>query len=269
MPISELLDYFNREQVRQYGERLALRDALRMRHGRVVADYAGLRLGTLFQPMLPVAPEQPCGHEALLSVTGRGGRLTPSSLFMLASTAEEIIYLDRLCRTLHALNFLLQPSVGGLLSLNVHPRHLASVRREHGLAFERILRQCGLEPSRVMLEIQPDPYRDSRALATAVDSYRDYGYRIALDRVTAPPDHGVWAARPPDLIKLHPDLAGESGAWEAILAARRDLGEPAALLLGADAATARRHGLSHVQSRAVAAPGDTLVGPTWRRALFP
>lgn len=269
MPISELLDYFNREQLRQYGDRVALRDALRMEGGRVVADYAGLRLGTLFQPMLPLLPDQIRGHEALLSVTGRGGRLTPSSLFLLASTAEDIIYLDRLCRTLHALNFLLQPSVGGLLSLNVHPRHLASVSREHGLAFERILRQCGLEPSRVMLEVQQDPRLDGRDLASAMDSYREYGYRIALDQVSTPPDSGFWGGRPPDMIKLRPDLADQGDQLNRIQKGITALGTPASLMIGLDATQAQEYGFSHVQSRAVRRPAKTLTANTWRRALFP
>lgn len=268
MPIHELLDYFNREQVRQYGERVALRDALSMEGDQVVADYAGLKLGTLFQPMVALASDQQGGHEALLSVTGRVGRLTPSSLFMLASSAEDIIYLDRLCRTLHALNFLLQPSVGGLLSLNVHPRHLASVRREHGLAFERILRECGLEPSRVMLEIQQGWRDGDEDLARAVDSYRDCGYRIALDRVTAPPATDFWGARPPDLIKLHPDL-NDHGARRRIQDGAAALGVPATLQLGLTVDQARHGGFSHVQSRALFAPATQLAGPTWRRARFP
>ena len=267
MPVHELLDYFNRQQLRQYGERVALRDALRMEGDRVVADYAGLKLGTLFQPMVALTSEQQNGHEALLSVTGRVGRLTPSSLFMLASSAEEIIYLDRLCRTLHALNFLLQPSVGGLLSLNVHPRHLASVRREHGLTFERILRECGLEPCRVMLEIQQSPDGGGEDLARALDSYRDYGYRIALDRATAAPEADFWASRPPDLIKLHPDL--DDGAARRIQERAAALGVPATLLLGLTVEQARNAGFSHVQSRALFAPRVHLAGPTWRRAGFP
>ncbi|KYZ85452.1 EAL domain-containing protein [Alloalcanivorax xenomutans] len=266
MPLNDLVDYFNREQRRQYGDAIAPRDTLRMQGDAVVADYAGLVLSSRFQPILPLCQEGVYGHEALLSVHGKGGPLSPQALFMIPTSADEIVYLDRLCRTVHALNFLLQPDTGGLLSLNIHPRHLASVRQDHGLAFEQILRQCGLTPEQVILEIRHDPTGtgDPRQ---AVESYRRHGYRIALDNVTSAPTATLWDALAPNMVKLAPEL--EASRRDIVLDAAARFGTPFTLQLGLATDLALRHGLSHVQARALAPPAEGLTGPTWRRGAFP
>ncbi|WP_284455403.1 EAL domain-containing protein [Alloalcanivorax xenomutans] len=266
MPLHDLVDYFNREQRRQYGTSIVPKDTLRMRDNTVEADYAGLVLRSRFQPILPLCQEGVYGHEALLSVHGKGGPLSPQALFMIPTSADEIVYLDRLCRTVHALNFLLQPDTGGLLSLNIHPRHLASVRQDHGLAFEQILRQCGLAPEQVILEIRHDPAgtEDPRR---AVESYRRHGYRIALDNVTSTPSTTLWRALAPDMVKLAPEL--ETAERDTVLDSAARHGTSFTLQLGLTTDLALRYGLSHVQARALAPPAEGLTGPTWRRGAFP
>ncbi|ASK35545.1 diguanylate phosphodiesterase [Alcanivorax sp. N3-2A] len=269
MPLTELLHYFNQEQRRQYGAHIAPEQALRMDRGRVSADYAGLRLGTRFQPLLPLHPDQPYGHEALLTVEGRAGALSPSAAFMLPTTGEEFVYLDRLCRTVHALNFLLQPNSGGLLGLNIHPRHLASVRGDHGLAFERILRQCGLQPEQVMLEIRHDASLDPADLTRAVASYRQHGYRIALDHLAAPARPAIWRAIQPDMVKLAPALGQRPDDRDRVLDQAQRQKVAQRLLIGVTCDDAQALALTHVQADRVAPPTANLSGPTWRRGAFP
>lgn len=86
---------------------------------------------------------------------------------MLPSDAEEFVYLDRLVRTLPALNYLTQP-VRGKLLLRVHARHLLSVPANHGLAFEEIPRPCGLFPDQISLEIDTDQVSDPAHFSRAV-----------------------------------------------------------------------------------------------------
>jgi EAL domain-containing protein (putative c-di-GMP-specific phosphodiesterase class I) len=98
---------------------------------------------------------------------------------------DELVFLDRLCRTVHALNFLLQSKAskngGSDLYLNIHARHLLHVASAHGQTFEEILRRCGLAPAQVVLEIQESAIEDSHRLGDAVANYRERGYRIAID----------------------------------------------------------------------------------------
>lgn len=269
MPLTELLHYFNQEQRRQYGPHIAPREALRMDGRRVIAEYAGLRLGSRFQPLLPLHPQQPYGHEALLTVHGPAGALPPAAAFVVPTSGDEIVYLDRLCRTVHALNFLLQPNSGGLLCLNVHPRHLASVRQDHGLAFERILIQCGLAPEQVMLEIRHHPALDPADLTRAVESYRRRGYLIGLDQLQSAPAEALWDAVRPDMAKLAPALWQQPRQRDRILqqAERRQVAQR--LLLGLTCNDAQELGLTHVQADQVAPPAPNLSGPTWRRSAFP
>ena len=65
-----------------------------------------------------------------------------------------MVHFDRLCRTLHALNFLAQQrSTGGFLQVPVHPRHRA-VPNQHSLVYEAaILKRCGLAPEDIVLEL--------------------------------------------------------------------------------------------------------------------
>src|SRR5690606_12878387 len=127
--------------------------------------------------------------------------LSPASVFLLPADADEVVYLDRLCRTLHALNFLLQAGENdGWLALNVHPRHLTGVLSEHGLVFESILQQCGLSPRRVVLEIGITALLQVPHLPMAVQNYRRRGYRIAVDNVP------VEQPPLPLLLKLQPDF---------------------------------------------------------------
>lgn len=155
---------------------------------RIHADYAGLRLSSLFQPIVHIVEEVPLisAYEALLAahtVNGLaplGHALTPQSVFSLPNGNREIIALDRLARTLHALNFLVQENSADL-HLNVDPHHLVAVTADHGRAFEQILRQCGLDPSSIVLEVPEHNIRDKACLRAAIASWQSRGYRIAVE----------------------------------------------------------------------------------------
>jgi len=46
---------------------------------------------------------------------------------------QAIINIDRLCRTVHMLNYLPLSHLGGVLFLDVDPRHILSVKQDHGV----------------------------------------------------------------------------------------------------------------------------------------
>lgn len=147
---------------------------------RIHARYAGWRLDTLFQPIVDLNEGDAIGHEALLRVHTPNGTLAPEVLFQQRADVAGITYLDRLARTLHALNFLVR-ELRGALHLNVHPHHLLAVSTDHGRVFEGILRQCGLAPEQIVLEVAEHAIREKQRLRHAIAAWQGKGYRIAID----------------------------------------------------------------------------------------
>ncbi|MGE5472071.1 MAG: EAL domain-containing protein [Bacteroidota bacterium] len=191
MPLTDLIRYFNSTD--------AAGDSTLYGEGEgVAAWHGGLRLRSLFQPIVELHCRQVVGHQAFLAASGADGRpVSVDDAYAACRSAESVVHFDRLCRTLHALNFLAQRRhAGGYLQLSVHPRHLLAVPGKHGLVFEAVLKRCGLAPDDLVLELAAGPCLDDRRLADAVHNYRQRGYRIAL---AGPGGHPELFA--PDIIK--------------------------------------------------------------------
>lgn len=148
--------------------------------GRVHARYAGLRLESAFFPIVASGDGRLRGHRARLRVIAENGQpLDPQVAFAQPRDDQEFIALDRLVRTLHTLNYLVYRERQSLLLLKVHPHHVASVAADHGLAFEEILRSCGLMPEQITLEFDVGNGGDAH-LRRAIASYQSRGYGIAI-----------------------------------------------------------------------------------------
>ena len=176
MPVAELIRYFNAADT-------AGDSTLYVADQRVEAWHAGLRLGSLFQPIVDLRSERIVGHQASLAARHENG--TPASgqaAYAHCESPAAVVHFDRLCRTLHALNFLTQRRhAGGYLQLPVHTRHLQAVPNQHGLVYEAILKRCGLAPQDIVLQVDAsalasEPDQLQRALA----NYRQRGYRLAV-----------------------------------------------------------------------------------------
>ncbi len=179
--------------------------------GSAFARFKGLTLRSVFQPILDSHTQRPVAFEALLRATDADGSpLAPPDAFA-RPQGGDIVTFDRLCRTVHALNFARQALAGDILFLNVDARHLLSVGGGHGATFEALLAQCGLTPDRVVLEILESGIDDLGHLAVAVEAYQRRGYRIALD------DFGcrhsnfdrLWHLTP-DIVKLDRSLIDQA-----------------------------------------------------------
>lgn len=151
-------------------------------HG-AVGVWPGLTLRSVFQPLLPTAGGRPAAHEALLRVEDARGRpVSPEQAFRLPGTAEQIVRFDRLCRTIHAINFSAQAEEGAVLYLNVDGRHLLSVDGgTHGSFFETLLGFCELRAGQVVLEILESRISDVARLSEAIAAYQMRGFGIAID----------------------------------------------------------------------------------------
>jgi EAL domain-containing protein (putative c-di-GMP-specific phosphodiesterase class I) len=175
MPLTDLIRYFNSTD--------SAGDSTLYCEGEgAAAWHDGLRLRSLFQPIVDLERRQVVGHKAFLAATHEDGTpLSAEAAYAACQSAESVVHFDRLCRTLHALNFLAQRrQTGGYLQLSVHPRHLLAVPSKHGLVFEAVLKRCGLAPDDLVLELATGRILGDQRQAEAVHNYRQRGYRIAL-----------------------------------------------------------------------------------------
>ncbi|MRD72795.1 EAL domain-containing protein [Rhodocyclus tenuis] len=229
MPLADLVRHLN--------ARNAARDALRApapfvatEHGDVQLHFADLCLESIFLPIVETRSGSAHGHAASLRVSGLVSQrpVAPDAVFVLPGSDEEFIQLDRQVRTLHALNFLKQRLRGNLL-LDVHPRHIFGVASDHGLAFEEILRPCGLLPKQITLELDISPVDEAdpaqRAhLIRALADYRARGYGIAVRGIAQNRAHlALLRDLAPQIIRLDRPLLASGHPLGALIAPLRTL----------------------------------------------
>lgn len=221
MPLSDLIRTLNAPQgaIPSRYTRSGLDQPFVAVDGRVFLHYANIRLESKFLPIVETATGKLHGHAASIQAFGlsNGVQMTPEAVFVLPTDDQEFVYLDRLVRTLHALNYLTRPTRGNLL-LQVHARHVLSVPAHHGLAFEEILRPCGLFPEQITLEIDTDRIEDTAHLVRAVASYRSRGYGISISHFgRSQLDFGLLRELQPDLVKLDPLLLASTRPLRRII----------------------------------------------------
>lgn len=204
MPLTDLIRYFNVAD--SAGD-----SSLYLEGKRAAAWHNGLRLRSLFQPIVDLRKEAVVGHQATLSAQREDGSpVSTEEAYDLCPTAESVVHFDRLSRTLHALNFLAQRRhAGGYLQLAVHPRHLRAIQNQHGLVYEAILKRCGLGPEDIVLEIDAREFAQNPHLGDALNSYRQRGYRLAFCEFSAATDSAGLFGLEPDIVKLPLDGCSE------------------------------------------------------------
>jgi EAL domain-containing protein (putative c-di-GMP-specific phosphodiesterase class I) len=146
--------------------------------GRVVAQFFQSRLTSTFQPVMRASDNSVAGHHGLLRVfDDSGGAVAPWNVFARASNDAQLVMLDRLTRTVHALNYFRDPSAGALF-LNVEQRLLSAVPADHGTYFGTILGRLGIAPSRVVIVLPPSAIDDPVTFVRVAIAYRIRGYRV-------------------------------------------------------------------------------------------
>jgi EAL domain-containing protein (putative c-di-GMP-specific phosphodiesterase class I) len=233
MPLTDLIRYFNTAD--------SAGDSTLYPEGeRAAAWHRGLRLASLFQPIVDLQNERIVGHQASLTARQEDGTpVSSAAAYAMCETAEAVVHFDRLCRTLHALNFLAQRRhAGGYLQVPIHPRHLLAVQNQHGLVYEAILKRCGLAPEDIVLDIDAGEIDEPLRLSTALDNYRRRGYRLALQ---VPAETGL-----PALLELKPEIVRFSFIpTQEIVAAAQETGvaiEVSKIETGEDFSLARERG---------------------------
>jgi EAL domain-containing protein (putative c-di-GMP-specific phosphodiesterase class I) len=197
MPLTDLIRYFNAADTSE-------ESTMYLQGERVAAWHRGLQMTSLFQPIVDLRQESVVGHMALLSAQQEDETPVSSEVaYASCESAASLIYFDRLCRTLHALNLLAQrDKVGGFLQLAIEPRYLLAVPNQHGLVYEAILKRCGLAPEDIVLEFSAGHLGSDGRLAAAVSNFRQRGYRLALREPALSRDVAAVVALQPEFVRF-------------------------------------------------------------------
>lgn len=180
MPLTDLVEYFNQRISEEQG---LAEYPLALRNGRVESRFGGHRLTTEFHPVRRA--EQPgliVGHDAtIFAVQPETSQAAAEKVFQ-GAEAGGVVNLDRLCRTIHMLNYLPDAHESGYLFVHVHPRHVLGVKKDHGAYFEEVIFRCGLSPRRVVITVPVKPVFDDQftRLQEGLKNYQSRGYATAI-----------------------------------------------------------------------------------------
>ncbi|MGJ0491789.1 EAL domain-containing protein [Methylobacter sp.] len=192
MPLQQLVEYFNDRFEREHRSRVR---TFILEDGKISGLFGPIRIGSIFAPIRHAdRPEQIAGHAARISVsTYESHERQTFEIENLLTDAvkqpvdfESIISLDRLCRTVHMLNYLPASHFDGVLVLEVDPRHIFGIKRDHGAYFEEVIVKCGLATHNVVIAMTVNNFYSLHPaqLLEGLNNYRNRGYRIALNLVS-------------------------------------------------------------------------------------
>jgi len=202
VPLQQLVDYFNDrfEHEHHYNFRPFI-----LEKGLVSGIFGPIRVSSTFLPVRQADnSEALIGHIAQLSIipydnnvhseqSAKMGNLI-TDVATQPTNFQSIISLDRLCRTVHMLNYLNHAHNGGVVFLDVDPRHILGVQQEHGAYFEKIIFKCGLATKNVVIStaINSSYALNHTQLLDGLYNYRRRGYQIALNMGSLYTATGLW-----------------------------------------------------------------------------
>jgi EAL domain-containing protein (putative c-di-GMP-specific phosphodiesterase class I) len=171
--------------------------------GSVVGRFRDLTLHSHFQPIISLAHRRVVGYEGLVRPCAADGRLlAPGTLFESVDSTDDVVFLDRLSRNIHARNFVAAGREDAWLFLNVNAR-VAMHGKGYGPYFESMLARCGLPPHRVVIELVENDVPDESLLAEAMRYYTELGCLVAIDDFGAGHSNfeRIWRVQP-QIVKL-------------------------------------------------------------------
>lgn len=211
VPLPQLVDYFNDRFEQEHHSNFR---PFILERPLVSGIFGPIRVGSTFLPVRQVDNNEGLiGHIAQLSVTSYDnnvhneqsaemGNLITDPVTQPANF-QSIISLDRLCRTVHMLNYLNYSHTGGAVFLDVDPRHILGVQQEHGVYFEKIIFKCGLATKNIIISttINSSYVLNHKELLDGLYNYRRRGYQIALNIGSLYSATGLWDL----IVKLSPN----------------------------------------------------------------
>ena len=184
IPLQQLVDHFNDRFEKEHHS--GFRPFI-VEKGLVSGLFGPIRIGSVFLPIRHFANNDSiAGHAVQLSVSPYNDGLQDEQvgeLGHLLSTIQQpadfqsIINLDRLCRTVHMLNYLPYAHCGSVLFLDVDPRHIVGVKQDHGAYFEEIIVKCGLATKNIVISMAVNSFYalHHAQLLEGLSNYRQRG----------------------------------------------------------------------------------------------
>lgn len=213
MPLTQVVDYFNRH-LETFNPRSTLSEHARFhyRDGVVSATLLDRQLRPRQRAVYSLKRLDHEAREAYTEIEDDQGRqLVADSLYFLAWDREDVVFVDRFQRVLHALNHLgADPEARQRLIVDVHWRHIQAVEDSHGAVYEGLLARLGMSPERVILRLQGEALLNHAHARHAAASFHRRGYPLlAADVATDTPErewhllheHGVrWVSPASDAL---------------------------------------------------------------------
>ncbi len=166
------------------------------------------RLNSVFQPIFAVGNiTKPYAHECLIRGTDKTGNvITPDKLFGAAQSADLLFQLDRAARAANVRNAH-KAGISGNLFINFTPSSIYDPDSCLRTTID-VVSECGLDRNNVVFEvIETEKVRSIEHLGAILKSYRDSGFRVALDDVGS--GYSTLNMLPqlqPDIIKIDREL---------------------------------------------------------------
>ncbi|GGC77970.1 MoaD/ThiS family protein [Vreelandella lutescens] len=215
MQLTQVTHYLN-EHLDALNPNASLRHhaAFHWERGRIWGKLSNLTLYPSQQPIFSLERLDIAAWEAGVEIRDQHDVPHPSDwLYFLSWNQEDVIFLDRFLRVLHALNHLaLNGANAKPLIVDVHWRHIQAVEVSHGSVFESLLTQLGLHPSQVVLRLDGSVVLEEEHAQAAAHSFHQRGYPLLAQAVplgtTANEwqrlkQNGIrWVTPPPDALPL-------------------------------------------------------------------
>tara|TARA_R100001039_G_C1852834_1_gene113830 strand:+ start:1793 stop:2863 length:1071 start_codon:yes stop_codon:yes gene_type:complete len=166
------------------------------------------RLNSVFQPIFDINDlGKPYAHECLVrGESATGDVINPGQLFDAAQSATLLFQLDRAARAANVRNAH-KAGVKGNLFINFTPSSIYDPDSCLRSTIE-VVEECNLDRSNVVFEvIETEKVRSTAHLSAILQSYRDSGFRVALDDVGS--GYSTLNMLPelrPDIIKIDREL---------------------------------------------------------------
>ena len=157
------------------------------------------RVIPFFQPIINASTAEVVGHEALARLQSADGQVSSAGhlLFSPSRTRSERLNTDRSLRRL-ALERFADAGQPGYLTINISPEWIDHTDGDDPYTVD-LIKDLGIDPERVVIEVI-ETNADAGRLKDAVECYRNFGLKIAID------DFGAGHSSFDRVINLQPDV---------------------------------------------------------------
>lgn len=180
-----------------------IEQATRKDGDHTIGLFKGYTLRSLFQPIYSISHGRIVGFESLVEIhDAKANRISPQLVYKECANLPETVFFDRLCRTIHVINFPWQHFQETWLFLNISPRVII-----HGIDYgpfvSEMIEKFNIPSERLVIEVIESAIQDEARLAEAITIFHDLNCMIALDDFGAGHSNfeRIWRLSP-DIVKL-------------------------------------------------------------------